>query len=257
MPRVDYDAIAHLYDVAERDYAVDPHLIAFLAGRRDSGPRVLRTLDVSCGTGKQITANRERFPNVVFVGVDRFAGMLAIARRRCPDAFWVQGDGARLPLESNLFQYVSNEFAYPHVRDTPALLAEIFRVLDGGGRFVMTNIDPWAMTDWLIYRTFPEALALDRQDFVPVERFVALMYDSGFENVQVAREHRSVEKSLSEFLAFTQQRHRTSQMMAIDDDAYRAGVQRLEETLAAAPGGNLTVTWELALVTITGDKPQE
>lgn len=99
-----------------------------------------RILDVGCGTGKQLAPNRRGF-----------AGML---------------------MRSDAFHYVTSQFAYPHVRQTELLLKEVFRALKAGGRFVMTNIDPWSMARWLLYQYFPEALDLDRQDFMQVESVI-------------------------------------------------------------------------------------
>ncbi len=94
MHRVDYDRVAHLYDEPLRDHVVDRKLIEYIAGR-PVGATAVRVLDAGCGTGKQIAANRTRFPEAVFIGADRFHGMLHIARRRCRDARWLQVDAAR------------------------------------------------------------------------------------------------------------------------------------------------------------------
>ena len=54
--RVDYDAIAELYDsTPHREKSADPELIAFLAG---CGPAAsLTLLDIACGTGNQQIAS--------------------------------------------------------------------------------------------------------------------------------------------------------------------------------------------------------
>lgn len=136
------------------------------------------------------------------VGLDRFRGMLEIARRRCPSVMWIQGDGTELPLASASFDYVCNPFSYPHVRNKEKLMTELFRVLKPGGRFTMTNIDPWSMTGWSPYRYFPEALELDRRDFLPVEDFVALMEQAGFREVHMERSRIEQRESLRDFLVY-------------------------------------------------------
>ena len=171
MPRIDYDKIADRYDEPNRDHGVDPYLLAFLDGRDASQPSI-RVLDVGCGTGKQLGANRERMADIRLVGLDRFAGMLRVGASRWPNVEWTQGDGPMLPFATESFDYVTNQFSYPHVGDTRRLVTEIFHVLRPGGRFVMTNIDPWSMPGWLIYQYFPEAETLDRRDFEPVDRFM-------------------------------------------------------------------------------------
>lgn len=189
------------------------------------------------------------------VGVDRFEGMLRIARKRYPELAWIQADGAALPLLSQICDYATSQFSYPHVRNPHRLLEEVFRVLKPRGRFVMTNIDPWSMLGWAIYRYFPEALTLDQQDFLPVERFVGLMQDTGFRDVGARRESRPSRENLHEFLEFASARHRASQLMAISDQAYAAGLRRLEEDIAKdPPGASTPLASEFVLVTVTGDK---
>ena len=52
--RVDYDAIAELYDsTPHREKSADPEFIAFLAGRGRAASLTL--LDIACGTGNHPT----------------------------------------------------------------------------------------------------------------------------------------------------------------------------------------------------------
>lgn len=255
MQRVNYDTIAEHYDEPLRDHRVDPSLLAFLDERPDLDPSTVRLLDVGCGTGKQLAANHAHLPAARIVGLDLFRGMLRVARRRCPDVAWVNGDGAALPFADGSFDYITNQFSYAHIQQKAQWLGEVVRVLAPGGRFVMTNIDPWAMQGWLLYRFFPAAWALDQQDFWPVERFTAALATLGCANVQAQRDHRTSHESLHDFATYAAQRHRTSQFIAIPDADYEAGMARLRAALAAAPEGEATVASEFCLVTISGDKP--
>ena len=254
MQRVDYDDIAHKYDEPSRDHGVDSNLIAFLRERAAGASSGVCLLDVGCGTGKQVRANRIAFPRATIVGTDLSIGMLNVARKRCPAAPWVQGDGAALPFRGNAFHYLSNQFSYPHMQHKERFITEALRVLRPGGRFVMTNVDPWSMPDWALYRFFPVARDLDYRDFMKVERFCAVMRDAGFVNVAARREHEDTRQNLGELQAYASERHRTSHFMAMSDEDYRAGVRRLEQAVAAAePGG--AVPSEYCLITIRGDKP--
>lgn len=249
-PRVDYDAIAHLYDEPFRDHVADPFLAELVARRDGHRCERLAVLDIGCGTGKQLAADREAHPDAVLVGLDRFAAMLRQARARCDGAHWVQGDGARLPFRDSSFDHVTSQYSYQHVRDPEGLVTGARRVLRPGGQFVVTNIDPWGMEDWSPYLYFPECLEMDRADFVPVERLVALMTAVGFADIVAERTRTVRQLDLREVLAFAEARHRSSQFLAIPDDAYRAGIQRLRSEIASAGGEALPIQSGFCLVTV-------
>lgn len=254
MHRVNYDEIAHLYDVPLRDHPIDPNLVAFLQQRPPHLPTPVRILDVGCGTGKQLVANQGRFPELQFVGLDRFAGMLRQAQRRGPAVHWSQGDGVTMPFADSIFDFVSNQFSYHHVQRTKQFIGEIYRVLRPGGRFAMLNIDPWAMPNWDIYQFFPAALERDYQDFLPIDHFTALMAQAGFHNIQVTHRHFPQEEDLAKFLADASQRHSSSQLIALSDADYHAGIQQINSRLAAAAGRPVTIHYDFCLVTVVGEK---
>ena len=83
--RVDYDAIAELYDsTPHREKSADPELTAFLAGCGTAASLTL--LDIACGTGNQQIANRGLAPDARFAGLDGSLAAPIRARqfgRRC------------------------------------------------------------------------------------------------------------------------------------------------------------------------------
>jgi len=253
-PRVDYDQIAHLYDDPARDHIVDGPLVEYLEthpAAMAAGPRVL---DVGCGTGKQLLAMQRAFPNARLAGLDRFRGMLAIARRRVPAATLVHGDGAALPFGDARFDYLCNQFAYHHLPDKPQLVAEIARVLKPGGRFSLFNIDPHNMPGWIYYRFFPACWEADQSDFLTAETLAALLEAAGFVNIRLVREHLTSQENLRRFRDKASQRHHTSQLLAIAGDAYAAGIQALDAAVRSAPA-DATVPSEVALIRIVAERP--
>ncbi|MBX3085199.1 MAG: methyltransferase domain-containing protein [Anaerolineae bacterium] len=250
--RVNYDSIAHLYDEPRRDYAPDQQLTRFLS-ERSLAPSSVRALDMGCGTGKQVAANHAAYPAMSVFGSDLFAGMLGQARRRS-DVPLVQGDSSCSPFRAASIDYISNQFSYQHVLDKPAMLAETYRLLRSGGRFVMTNIDPWSMRNWAIYTYFPAAWDRDILDFLSADAFTDLMRQIGFVNIAVSRRHQPVSEPLPQYFAYASQRFRNSQFMCISDDDYARGVATLKAELSQR-GDSATIASEICFVTICGDKP--
>ena len=252
--RVDYDRIAHLYDEPLRDHAVDASLLCFLDERQDLTASRLAILDVGCGTGKQLTADYNHLPTAwLIAGIDLSHAMLLQGQKRCLSVAWVQGEGARLPFRAGSFDYVTSQFSYHHVRDRRGMVARIFQILKPGGRFVMTNLDPWSMPAWFVYTFFPAAWARDRHDFFPVDEFTAILAGAGFSNLQVQRQHQREQVTLVSTLAYAIDRFRTSQLIAIDDDAYRLGIAAIRKDIETW-GAQASVNSELCLVTVSGDK---
>jgi ubiquinone/menaquinone biosynthesis C-methylase UbiE len=251
-PRVDYDAIAPLYDAQpHREKAADPELIAVLSGRIAAEP--LSVLDIGCGTGNQLVANRTIAAPARLVGIDRSLGMLRQARPKAADIAWVQADAADLPFRERSFDFVSCQFALHHISDKSGMLREAFRVLRGGGRLVVRNLCPQECPDWLYYQYFPEALATDLDDFWPPDAMVAATKAAGFASVAIERQHLRFEQDLRSWLATVQRRDTCSQLLAISDAAYATGIERLEREMENA-GGPVMRADHLCLITLHGDK---
>jgi SAM-dependent methyltransferase len=101
-----------------------------------------RVLDIGCGTGAVARAAAERVgPSGAVVGVDRNAGMLAVARRAPEAVTWQLAVAERLPLPDASFDRVVCAFALMFLDDAPAALREMARVLAPGGTVVLAT---WA-----------------------------------------------------------------------------------------------------------------
>lgn len=251
--RLNYDKIAHLYDEPIRDYDVDPNLIHYLA-RQPAGAAGKRILDLGCGTGKQLAADYTALPGLPFTGMDLFAGMLHVARRRAPGVAWIQGDSANPPFASGSFDYITNQFSYQHVQQQEKMVAEIYRLLRHGGRFVLNNIDPWHMRQWLIYQFFPATWTLDEYDFLPAEKLVDLMETAGFTAIDVSRRSHVTEMTLNDVYNYVSRRTAASQFMAISDKDYAEGIRNVKHKIERL-GGDATIQSTFCFLTIIADKP--
>ncbi len=249
---VNYDAIAFLYDEQPyRGKQVDPELSALAKQRGSSGG--LSILDVACGTGSQLVANRAIVSKARLIGLDRSLGMLRQAQLKMPDIAWVQADGAILPFQPESFDFITCQFGFHHLPDKAGMLRTVFQVLRPGGRFVMRNLCPQENPDWLYYEYFPEAQTLDLADFWPSETIVATMVTTGFTAVSVEFEHMRFDQDLSLWLDMVRRRELNSQLMAISDAAYEAGICRLEKEVHERDAPP-TRADHLCLLTIRGER---
>lgn len=250
--RVDYDAIAERYDSQpHRDKAPDPALAAFLAERRAAG---LMVLDIACGTGNQLVANRPLAPHGRMVGFDGSLGMLRQAQAKAHDIAWVYGDCAALPFPATTFDFASCQYAFHHFRNKAGMVREAFRVLRPGGRLVIYNMCPHESRDWLYYDYFPEALERDLADFWPPEAIVAGTRAAGFGAVATAHDHIRADRDLAEFLEGLRRRDRNSQLLTLSDAGYEAGLARIAREIRD-PGAPKMRSDHLCFVTISADKP--
>ncbi|WP_242344975.1 class I SAM-dependent methyltransferase [Anaeromyxobacter terrae] len=88
-----------------------------------------RTLDLGTGTGR----NLPLLPRGAAVAVDPHRANLARARRRAPQAPLVLARAEALPFRDGAFDTVLSGLVLCSVRDVPAALGEVQRVLAPGG----------------------------------------------------------------------------------------------------------------------------
>lgn len=93
-----------------------------------------RTLDVGCGTGRNLPLFDAQ---VRVVGLDPTHASLLAARRRAPGVPLVQGDAQALPFRDGAFATVVSGLVFCSVPDAARGLAEVKRVLTPGGTLRM------------------------------------------------------------------------------------------------------------------------
>jgi SAM-dependent methyltransferase len=149
-----------------------------------------RLLDVGCGPGHYAAEFLERGAEVV--AVDGSAELIAHAKERVGDRADLHVHDLELPLdfaEDASFDTVLSALVVHHIRDRAGLLAEIFRVLKPGGRFLISTTHPTA--DWKHFGGSyfsDEWVDLHVRDDLPsihfqrntVEGFITELLDAGF-----------------------------------------------------------------------------
>jgi SAM-dependent methyltransferase len=95
-------------------------------------------LDAACGTGRH-SAYLAALGHTV-IGVDASPEMLAVARRKVPDAEFREGDIHELPLPAGSMDLVVCALALSHFPDLDGVLTELVRVLRPGGHLVLSDL---------------------------------------------------------------------------------------------------------------------
>jgi SAM-dependent methyltransferase len=96
-----------------------------------------RVLDIACGSGEFCAQAAARGATVS--GIDAAEGMIAIARRRLPEADLRVGPMERLPWDDASFDVVTAFNAFQFAADFVGAVAEARRVTRPGGRVAVVN----------------------------------------------------------------------------------------------------------------------
>jgi SAM-dependent methyltransferase len=141
-----FDAMAASYDDLEPWYE---HLYGVLHGlvraqlAPPAGSQRPRALDAGCGTGFQTAILLELGYDTL--GLDLSAGLLAVARRRHPNARFARGDLEALPWRDAAFDViVSCGSTLSFVARPDRAIAEIARALRPGGRLLLEVEHRWS-----------------------------------------------------------------------------------------------------------------
>lgn len=95
-----------------------------------------RVLDVGCGTGN--AAALAVAADCAVTGLDQAVRLLDVARERLPDATFVAGDAAALPLPDDGFDVAMSVFGVIFAVPGERAAAELLRVVRPGGRIVLS-----------------------------------------------------------------------------------------------------------------------
>lgn len=232
-PRVDYDRIASGYD---RRFA-GGGTPGVAAGLQKLAGEVCaeRILEVGCGTGHWLEGLRP-FGGALY-GLDLSAGMLHQARRRRGPLHLVRGRAGRLPFPDRYFDLVYCVNALHHFDEPRSFLHEAWRLLRPGGGLAVVGNDPRTAEDgWYIYEYFVGTYETDLARFAAWDTVRDWMAEAGFGRIvwQPVEEVHDPKLGRAVLDDPFLQKDATSQLALLTDEAYAAGLRRIEAALAAA-----------------------
>jgi ubiquinone/menaquinone biosynthesis C-methylase UbiE len=250
---VDYDRIAPSYN----QRFVDGGMRGTAAALRTlaDGMGAERILEVGCGTGHWLVTLRAVSGQLY--GLDLSAGMLEQAGAQEAPLALVRGCASNLPFPDSCFDLVYCINAIHHFQQQRAFVFEARRLLRPGGVLAVAGMDPRVHQGrWYVYDYFEGTYETDLARFPSWGSVLDWMAEADFERV----EWRWVERILDQkqgraifdhpFL----KKDSCSQLALLTDEAYAAGLDRIEAALASAEAAGETVIFptDLLLAMIVG-----
>jgi SAM-dependent methyltransferase len=247
--RTDYELLARRYDEDRAAWSLSRDDVI---GELLASCPIVRVLDLGCGTGRWLAAQRHFFADsrVELLGADPSSAMLAEARaKRIANIMRARAED--LPLSDAAIDYVVSSYAFHHFSDKDRALDEVGRVLTASGVFRITNFEPTAADGYWVYEFFPETIAIHAVRFWPPERTADALETRGFA-VEANVDADPGEIPAGDALADAERRV-LSHLALLDDDAYARGLAHLRQAAAVA---DATVPTTYARLRVTARRPR-
>jgi len=251
--RVDYDHIAPTYDQRYTVGRFEGIATALRSLAQDVGAK--RILEVGCGTGRWLA---ELLPVAQEIhGLDLSPGMLQQARQRLQSFSLICGHASHLPFFDSVFDLIFCVNAFHHFPQPRAFISEARRVLRPGGALAIIGMDPQAGRDrWYLYDYFVGTYETDLCRFSSSGTLVDWMVAAGFARA----EWRVVEHIMGQHVGQAVladpilQKHGTSQLALLTDEAYTVGMNRIRTALdeADVTGKTLVFPVDIFLTMVAG-----
>lgn len=223
----DFSRLAERYDELRNKGEWWPELVELVVELGDLRGR--RVLDVGSGTGKWAAVLAERYGCKVW-GIDASPEMLGVAQKRVPSGVGLRvGRAEQLPFKDAWFERVLMNLVL-HLTNRGAALGEVYRVLEPGGIITIVTFDYSHFEHYLLGPYFPSFEARDKERFPSATVLEQELQAAGFRSVRLTRFTQREEVAKEFLLARIRGKH-ISTFQLIDDDEYRAGLERAEREL--------------------------
>ena len=227
---VDYEPIAPTYNqrYAANDLQAVEAALRQLAVQSQAG----RILEVGCGTGHWLPVLQSGASQVC--GLDLSPGMLQQARRADAALQLVCGQATQLPFRAQSFDLVLCVNAIHHFARPRRFLAEAKRLLRPGGALAIIGANPHPPHDrWYLYQYFAGVLETDQQRFASWGTLSDWLIAEGFDRLKWQMVQRLVNSKVGRAVLDDPylQKANSSQLALLSDEAYAAGVRKIEAAL--------------------------
>lgn len=224
---LNYDSLAAAY---ARNRHVHPGVLGALVitGQLSSDSHVL---EVGCGTGNYAISLHEA-TDCRGAGIDPSAEMLAVARSRTHALYFRQGRAESLPFTPPGFDLIFSVDVIHHLTDRPAFFREAARLLRPGGRLcTVTDSAEDIRRRRPLSSHFPETVTVELARYPRIEALQQEMAGAGFTHTWT--EATELPYLLSDIQGYRERAY--SSLHLIPDEAFRQGIERMEQALTIGP----------------------
>jgi SAM-dependent methyltransferase len=165
-------------------------------------------VDLGSGRGNDVLRIAEMVGETGYAyGIDIADGMLRAAAERADrlgirNARFIRSELEEIALEEGVADFVISNCTINHAQNKAAVWGEIFRILKGGGRFVVSDIySVERVPDE--YRNDPVAVAECWAGAVQREEYLQTVLDAGFEQIEIIEESTPYDKGKVQVASFT------------------------------------------------------
>ena len=255
--RVDYDGIAAGYDQRfsdDSDWEAIPSTLLALAER--SGAQDI--LEVGCGTGHWLNALASAVGRCY--GLDFSGAMLQQARQQGRACKLTCGRASRLPYRDTSFDLITCVNALHHFERPQAFVSEARRLLRPAGALVVIGSDPHTLAgQWYLYDYFQGTLDTDLARFPSWGTVLDWMLTAGLVRAewQMVRHIHDPKVGRAVLNDPFLQKNACSQLALLSDEAYSAGLRKIEAALqrVQASGETLTFPTDILVGMLVGWAP--
>ena len=254
---VDYDQVAATYD--QRYARGAPAGIGEALSGIAAEIHAERVLEVGCGTGQWLAllagGGRRLY------GVDLSNAMLERAHARVPALALIRGHADQLAFARASFDLVFCVHALHHFDAPREFVSAAHRLLRPGGAIAVIGMNPHAGRDrWYIYDYFPGTYETDLRRYPSPGAIIDWMIAAGFgiTGWRVAARIIDTRAGRAVWNDPILQKNGTSQLTLLSDEAYTAGLARIEAALmrAGAAGESVIFPVDISLALVWGRVPQ-
>jgi SAM-dependent methyltransferase len=249
-PHVDYNQLAPTYD---KRYSVDR-----LQGIEDALVEIVRSrqaravLEAGCGTGRWLESLAPY--TRLLCGIDSSVGMLQRAIGK--NGLLAAAHANVLPFASGSFDFIFSVNAIHHFDNPEMFIRKAPELLVEDGALSVIGIDPRLIRRWYLYDYFHGVYEMDLRRYPSVGNIVNWMASAGFTRIDY-RTVEVVDRSIEGRAILTHpllQKQSGSQLALLSDEAYGAGLRRIECAIEEAEkdGRQLQFRAELGFPMITG-----